>query len=114
MNTENVLTEIMRVCSITNKSIEEIVTDKDKGVPTDFKFVPLMALTQLIDDLRAREVQEQEEAKRNTAVKKFLFVEDGSVDCDELTEDLAVKNPEIKVVVYRQGAREPQLKDIAD
>ena len=45
-------------------------------------------------------------------IKKFLFVEDGSVDIDELEESLEQTNPEIKVVVYRQGGTRPQLVDV--
>ena len=45
-------------------------------------------------------------------VKKFIFVEDGSVDADELTEMLSATNPEIKVIVYRQGGREPSLVEV--
>ena len=45
---------------------------------------------------------------------KFLFCEDGSVDTDSLEKDLRKKNPEIKVVVYRQGAQMPQLVDIKE
>lgn len=43
--------------------------------------------------------------------EKVLFIEDGSVDLDELKE-LKETNPEIKVIVYRQGARVPELKEI--
>lgn len=45
----------------------------------------------------------------NKRIEKFLFVEDGTVDVDELTETLSKKNPEIYVVVYRQGGRRPEL-----
>ena len=45
----------------------------------------------------------------NKRIEKFLFVEDGTVDVDELTETLSKKNPEIYVVVYRQGGRQPEL-----
>ena len=45
-------------------------------------------------------------------VEKFIFVEDGSVDTDELEERLAETNPEIKVVVYRQGASAPELVEV--
>lgn len=44
-------------------------------------------------------------------IKKFLFIEDGSVDTDELGERLA-SNPEIAIVIYRQGSQPPQLVDI--
>lgn len=46
-------------------------------------------------------------------VKKFLFVEDGSVDTDELGVQLE-KNPEIAIVVYRQGSLPPQLIDVKE
>ena len=47
-------------------------------------------------------------------VEKFMFVEDGSVDADELTESLNLTNPEIKVIVYRQGGRTPELVDVEE
>lgn len=46
-----------------------------------------------------------------TKVKKFLFVEDGSVDTDDLAAQLE-NNPEIAIVFYRQGSLPPQLVDI--
>lgn len=46
-------------------------------------------------------------------VKKFLFVEDGSVDTDELGRQLE-KNLEIAIVVYRQGSMPPQLIDVKE
>lgn len=49
-----------------------------------------------------------------TPVKKFLFVEDGSVDVDNLIEELEMKNPDIKVVVYRTGTRRPEIFDVID
>ena len=45
-------------------------------------------------------------------VKKFMFVEDGSVDVDDLEERLSTTNPEVKVVVYRQGGLPPVLRDL--
>lgn len=44
-------------------------------------------------------------------VEKFLFVEDGSIDVDELGS-LAITNPEIKVIIVRQGGRVPELKEV--
>ena len=41
--------------------------------------------------------------------KKFLLVEDGSVDTDKLKRDLKKHNPEIRIIVYRAGAAVPQL-----
>ena len=39
-------------------------------------------------------------------IKNILYVEDGSVDIDELKESL---NEETKIIVYRQGAAVPIL-----
>ena len=52
--------------------------------------------------------------KQKQPYTKFLFVEEGSVDTDSLEKDLRKKNPEIKIVVYRQGAQMPQLVDIKE
>lgn len=46
--------------------------------------------------------------------KKFLFVEDGSVDVESIEEALACNNPGIKVIVYRCGGRIPELEDIKE
>lgn len=114
MTTEQILTELMRRSSITNRSIDEIVTDKKKGVPLNLKFVPLEVLACFVDDMRVREELEREDEELKKPIKKFLFVEDGSVDCDKLIKDLSIKNPEIKVIVYRQGSCSPQLKEVTD
>ena len=47
---------------------------------------------------------------RDMPVEQFLFIEDGSIDLTEL-KDLKRRNPEIKIVVYRQGSAMPVLKD---
>ena len=41
--------------------------------------------------------------------KKFLLVEDGSVEFEKLKRDLKKHNPEIRIIVYRAGAAVPQL-----
>ena len=53
----------------------------------------------------------EQEIRLIPKIKKFLFVEDGSVDIDDLGKRLA-GNPEIAVVVYRQGSLPPQLVDV--
>lgn len=50
----------------------------------------------------------EQEATDNNKTQKVLFVEDGSVDLDEL-KDL----PGVRVVVHRQGTPLPQLVDMA-
>lgn len=42
---------------------------------------------------------------------KFLLVEDGSVDVDELEQFFDEKDMKIKIVIYRQGAPKPELKE---
>ena len=58
-------------------------------------------------------IADLEETKRieqlKRPIEKFLFVEDGTVDVDELKEILEIKNPEIYVVVYRQGSKPPEI-----
>lgn len=40
-------------------------------------------------------------------IKNILYVEDGSVDVDELQESL---NEETKIIIYRQGSKPPILE----
>lgn len=44
--------------------------------------------------------------------KRYLLVEDGSVDTDNLIEEL--ENENIKVIVYRQGASKPEFLNKGD
>lgn len=71
-----------------------------------FILIPnLTVMIQTIDEML------EEENKRITPKTKFLYVEDGSVDLDELQSDLFESNPEIKIIVYRQGSQPPILSD---
>lgn len=54
-------------------------------------------------------IAEREAAYLARIYTAFLYVEDGSVDYDELVEDLALHNPGIKVILYRQGSAKPEL-----
>jgi hypothetical protein len=89
----------------------EVAEHKDgfPNLPAEEKFVPLGFITQFVQKTMLRIEQEKaiEESKR--PIEKLLFVEDGTVDTDELIETLSIKNPEIHVVVYRQGGRPPEL-----
>lgn len=49
---------------------------------------------------------------KSTPKKQLIFVEEGSVDIDELENSLAITNPEIKVIAYRQGGRPPELINV--
>lgn len=41
-------------------------------------------------------------------IKKVLFVEDGSVDTDDIEE----RFPDIPIIIYRQGAPKPEFIDV--
>ena len=43
--------------------------------------------------------------------QKVLLVEDGSVDVDELQQFFDEQDMKIKIVIYRQGAPKPELKE---
>lgn len=42
----------------------------------------------------------------------LLFVEDGSVNIEKLRRTLKKRNPEIEIVVYRQGSAMPIVRDL--
>lgn len=48
---------------------------------------------------------------RSISVEQFMFIEDGSINLDTL-RDLKKRNPEIKVIVYRQGSVCPAIKEV--
>lgn len=45
-------------------------------------------------------------------IKRFLFVEDGSVDFEELEKRILMTNPETYLIRYRQGAIRPELVEM--
>ena len=47
--------------------------------------------------------------KKLTEKYEILFVEDGSVDIDDLMQFIEDHNLKIKVVVYRQGSLPPKF-----
>ena len=47
---------------------------------------------------------------RNVYIEQFLFVEDGSIKEKDIKE-IKRRNPEIKVVIYRQGSPAPIIQD---
>ena len=81
---------------------------KAKGLDEKSNFVP-----QEPND-SVKTVSQSRNRKPKHTYTKFLFCEDGSVDTDSLEKDLRKHNPEIKVVVYRQGASVPLLVDIKE
>ena len=57
-------------------------------------------------------MEETEQIYRKLPTKQILFVEDGSVDLDELKT--ALQGTDIKVIVYRQGSKMPQLVNLQE
>lgn len=53
-------------------------------------------------------------SKKTNTVKqtkwKFLLIEDGSVDIDELQQFFDEQDMKIKIVIYRQGSPKPKPK----
>ena len=41
---------------------------------------------------------------------KYWLIEDGSVDVDELQKFIEEKHLRIKIIIYRQGSKPPELK----
>lgn len=44
-------------------------------------------------------------------IKRFLYIEDGSVDVDLLQEELGI---DTKIIIYRQGSQLPQLRELQE
>lgn len=57
-------------------------------------------------------MEETEPIYRKLPTRQILFVEDGSVDLDELKTALQGKG--IEVIVYRQGSKMPQLVNLQE
>ena len=49
--------------------------------------------------------------KVKTEKWKYWLIEDGWVDVDELQQFIDENNLKIKIIVYRQGATKPELKN---
>jgi len=103
---KSLLSKIPKI-SMPKSSCEKYLkkADDDEG------FIGVNVLIDLINKL---DYQLKEEEKRLTPKTKFLYIEDGSVDVDALEADLFETNPEIKVIVYRQGSCPPILSEKKD
>ena len=113
MKTEEILAILTEKCADTVLPADKLAECINNG---DFfeheRFVPYSAIQAAMNFIRQKEQDEECMRVANLPIKQFLFVEDGTVDVDNLEEDLGTKNPEIKLVVYRQGAKTPKLVDI--
>ena len=90
---------------------EEEINERDDLIPASW-------LKREIERIQFQLNVEKSESEmlkiKKTPIKKFLYVEDGSVDTNELINELSITNPEIRVIVYRQGSRPPILLDVME
>lgn len=100
----------LAIHSIEGKDIADSCEESDFA--KRHKFVSIEMATQFYQDMKQGYEQMELQKLYKQPKKKFLFIEDGSVDTDNLIEELYDTNPEIKVVIYRQGANKPELKEL--
>jgi hypothetical protein len=94
----------------TPLSLSNWLDDDSNIANTKYINVELLSvfINEVLRDLEAEKIRE--ESKK--PIEKFMYIEDGSVDTDELIAELEITNPEIKVIVYRHGSQPPHLFDI--
>ncbi len=114
MTIEEMLTNLSLMSANTSILANDLVNIEGINQSNN-KFIPLAEITRFIQEMRHISRVDEERAKTEekfkTPVQKFLFIEDGTIDINELKEKLYYSNPEIKIVVYRQGANPPRLVD---
>lgn len=97
------------LAEIARKSITKEQLEKElPNIPESEKFIPADLFINIIADVENSLKLEQ---KSLTPKTKFLYVEDGGVELDLLESSLYETNPEIKIVVYRQGSHPPILSE---
>lgn len=110
------LYEAIGLEALTAEEIRYLLEEDD--LDKRFRYVPLGAIFDMINtikkDVKREKLAEQQREEWHRPYKKFMFVEDGSVDIEQLEEEMEAKHPEIKVVVYRQGAKRPELIEVAE
>lgn len=97
---------------IPAKDIDYLIKEDD--LDKNKNFIPVDILKIHIEDIKRKLAEEQMREEAKKPYKKFMFIEDGSVDIDDLIFEMERTNPEIKVIVYRQGSNRPELLDIKE
>lgn len=87
---------------------------KEDDFDKNANLIPVDILKIHINDIRQKLVEEQKREESQKPYKKFMFVEDGSVDTDTLIAEMERTNPEIRIIVYRQGANKPEFLDLGE
>ena len=113
------LNKLYEVIGLENLTAEEIryLLEEDE-ISKDLKYISLGAIFETIkvikEEIKREQFAEQQKEDWHRPYKKFMFVEDGSVDIEQLEEEMEAKHPEIKVIVYRQGANKPEFLDLGE
>lgn len=90
------------LANLGNISFPITITSKDdKSKSQDITVVSVEHLQNLISQLETA-IKAEEIAKMPKT--RFLCVEDGSVDFDKLEQELAISNPEIKLIKIKPGS----------
>lgn len=96
---------------IRAKYIQNLIDDGE--LRENENFIPIeklkLSINIIKNEMRLNEMHQKEQEKLKQPIKKFMFVEDGSVDAKSLIFELSQTNPEIKVIVYRQGSNKPEI-----
>lgn len=115
MNNEinNFFNKFLAESAIHSVEGRDIVDWCEEGSLTNMdKFIRIDMIKRIYDEIKKEYEMIEFQKSTHQSKKKFLFVEDGSVDTDALIEELHITNPEIKVVIYRQGTDKPELKEL--
>lgn len=99
------IAELLKVLNnekLTFEALEQAV--KNECVPKEERVISISCLINMINEVDEHIKLEE---KLSTPKTKFLYVEDGSVDVDELENTLCKHSPEIQIIVYRQGSHPP-------
>lgn len=110
------LYEVISCQELYAKDIKFLLEEDDLEPTT--RYIPLSVIMDAIyvikEGIKREQIAEEEKKDWHRPYKKFMFVEDGSVDIEQLEEEMEAKHPEIKVVVYRQGANKPEFLDLGE
>lgn len=110
---KNLYMRISAEC-IPAKDIDFLIREDDFDKNTNVISVDVLQthIDLIIQVLKEEQRQKEIKERNEMPIKKFMYIEDGSVDTDELIEELERTNPEIKVIVYRHGSQPPKLFDV--
>ena len=83
-----------------------------KGFTQTLEEAQMMVPITVVEDVVKQMEEKCIELSTSKPIKKFMFVEDGSIDDYELLNELEARNPDIKMILYRQGSARPTLVNV--